>query len=144
MPSVTFKPHCDKYQIRKDGTSTLYMRITIDRKSKLVSLNKYIDPQLFDYDTKRIKTTKDSANAKQLNRFLSEEENRLEDIILELQKRDKPVSFENVIREYVADTAITSLSIAGRSLPTRRCNSVIVPITTMRLPSISWNGSSRI
>ena len=102
---VSYHIHCDKYQPKKDGTATLYLRLTINRKSKFISLSKCIDPKYFDFKKKRVKNTKGAPNPQKLNRFLNTEENRVDDIILELQRRNKPITFDNVLKEYKgADT----------------------------------------
>ena len=53
-PSVTCTIICDKHQVKTDGTAGLYIRLTIARKSRLIALNKYINPDCFDFDKKRI------------------------------------------------------------------------------------------
>jgi hypothetical protein len=92
MATITIKAHCDNYQPRVDGTAHLYLRITINRKSRLIPLHKYINPAHFDFTTKRVKAVKEEPNAKKLNRFLNEQETKIEDIILDLQAKGKPIT----------------------------------------------------
>ncbi|MBL4653033.1 MAG: phage integrase SAM-like domain-containing protein [Flavobacteriales bacterium] len=101
MEKVTYSIHCDKYQKKKDGTSAIYMRITINRKTRYLPLNKFVQPEYFDYEKKRVKVVKSVPNAKALNRFFLDKETEIEDIILDLQRRDKLVSFDVIKRSFL-------------------------------------------
>lgn len=97
---ITVKAHCDKYQKRKDGSSALYIRVTIDRKIKLLPLSKYIHSENWDDNAKRIKVVKAEPKAKALNRFLADEERRIDDIILDLQREGIEISFDKIKKRY--------------------------------------------
>ena len=97
---ITVKAYCDKYQKRKDGTSALYIRVTIDRRTKLLPLSKYIHSENWDDASKRVKVVKSEPNAKRLNRFIADEETKIDDIILDLQRQGVEVTFEKIKRIY--------------------------------------------
>lgn len=97
---ITVKAHCDKHQKRKDGKSTLYLKVTIDRRVRLISLSKHISFENWDDVTKRIKNLKAEPMAKAINRFLTEEERKLEQIVLEIQSQDGLVTFEKLKKFY--------------------------------------------
>ena len=95
--NITVKSHLNIHQPRLDGLCGLYLRITIDRKSKYISLRKYCNPDHFDFESKRVKVCLEEPNAKMINRFLKDEESRAENIILELQRTGQPVVFTTII-----------------------------------------------
>jgi len=101
MENVSYSVHCDKYQKRKDGTSGLYIRITIYRKSHYLRLGKFINNEHFDFEKNRVKNVKAVPNAKNINRFLSAQEFIVEDIILDLQRRDRAITFDSIKREFL-------------------------------------------
>jgi len=96
MEKVTFKIHCDKYQKRKDGTSSLYIRLTINRKSKLLPLNKFVVAEYFDSKAEKVKEVKEVPNARNLNHYLTSKKLEIDDIIHDLQRRKQAVTFDNV------------------------------------------------
>lgn len=100
MENVTHAIHLDKYQVKQDGTSALYMRLTINRKVKLLALNKYLKVEHFDFSKRRVKIIKELPNAKNINRFLVQKEMLIAEIILDLQNRNKPLSFNNIKQQF--------------------------------------------
>jgi len=101
MEKVTYSIHCDKYQVRKNGKCAIYMRITINRKTRYLPLSKYVEAENFDFNQKRFKIVNAVPSAKELNRFLSAQEVLVGDIILDLQRRSRAVTFESIKRSYL-------------------------------------------
>jgi len=100
MENVTHAIHLDKYQVKKDGTSALYMRLTINRKVKLIPLHKYIKAEHFDFTKRRVKELRELPNAKSLNTLLTRKSLLMDEILLDLQNRKKPLSFNNIKNLY--------------------------------------------
>lgn len=98
MDNITISTHLNIHQKRKDGLCGIYLRITINRKSKYISLRKLCNPAHFNFENKRVKNCLEEPNAQKINRFLSDEESRIQDIVLDLQRTNKPVTFYNILR----------------------------------------------
>lgn len=100
MDKVTISTHLNTQKKRKDGLANLYLRITINRKTKYISLRKLCNPAYFNFETKRVKNCIEEPNAQKINRFLKDEESRIQDIVLDLQRANKPVTFDTIINIY--------------------------------------------
>ncbi len=96
MKNVNIAIYCNTKKTKLDGTSTLSIRITIDRHAKYISLSKYIKPHFFDSKKKRVKEVKGIPNAKALNRLLSEYEIKVDSIVDELERQNEPVTFDRI------------------------------------------------
>lgn len=94
MEKITVSPHLAIHHRKEDGTCGIYLRITIDRRSKYISLRKFVKPEHFDSKTKTVKVVKDQPLAEKLNRFIADEKRRAQDIIYDLQRMEIPVTFE--------------------------------------------------
>lgn len=96
MPvSVKLVPR--KAFIKKDGTSALYLRVIIDRKSKSYRLNYYIDPSKWDWNKGIMKGSMPYVN--QINTYISNEIARANNFIFQIQNEGKSVThseFENL------------------------------------------------
>jgi hypothetical protein len=53
--SVNVKLFCKKSKVKPDSTAPIYLVLRIDNKDKLILTGKYIDPNLFDYNTGKAK-----------------------------------------------------------------------------------------
>lgn len=104
MDKVTISSHLNTQKNRKDGLASLYLRITINRKTKYISLRKLCNPAYFNFETKRVKNCIEEPNAQKINRFLKDEESRIQDIVLDLQRANKPVTFDTIINIYDGNT----------------------------------------
>lgn len=93
---VVLMEHKIKPESRGDGP--LYLRLTIDRKRKYISLGKFIHPSL--WDDKSSKVQKGAGNATKLNHFITQELNKIDRIILDLENSEKEITFEAILKEY--------------------------------------------
>jgi integrase len=89
-----------KIKFGSSGQATLYLRITIDRVSKFISLGKFVHPDLWDKDSSKV--LKGGNNSAKLNHFINQELNKIDRILLDLENQEKQVSFETVLKEYKA------------------------------------------
>ena len=76
-------------KIRKNGESPLYIRMTVERKSKYISLKQTIEKKYWDGDKQRVK--KSHPNAALLNSFLAKKKAEIEALALELEQGKKKV-----------------------------------------------------
>ncbi|PLW93688.1 MAG: hypothetical protein C0592_05340 [Marinilabiliales bacterium] len=74
-----------KDHVNKDGTTTLYLWVTIDRKTRKYSLGHYIDPKKWDFEKEKLKGTKPIDN--EFNDFVKDAKNNAERIILNIQRK---------------------------------------------------------
>lgn len=79
--------------MRPNGTAPIYLALRIGSKEKLISAGKYVDPELFDNRAEKVKH-------KKLQLTLNEMKAELEDVILDLEREKKPVTFETVIARH--------------------------------------------
>lgn len=77
-------------EVKADGTSPLAIRITQDRKSSYVYLDKSIKAEDWDSKTRRVK--KSHPNAARLNHFLVKKLAEASDMLLELEAQKNDVS----------------------------------------------------
>jgi integrase len=80
------------------GEGPLYLRLTIERKRKYISLGKYVHPNL--WEEKSSKVLKGAGNASKLNHFITQELNKIDRIILDLENSEKEITFEAILKEY--------------------------------------------
>jgi len=119
-PSVTCCIICDNHHLKADGNAGLYIRITIARKSKFIALNKYIKPDCFDFKKKRVKESSKVANPKLLNRYLDEQLHKLEDLIIELERRNHALTFENIKMKFYGTDPVDFHGYAARIINEER------------------------
>ncbi|MDA3883822.1 MAG: site-specific integrase [Bacteroidales bacterium] len=100
MANATVSIYLDSSYTKKDGTSRFYIRLTLNRKSKKIPLNLFINPDYYNARTKKIKEIKEVPNAKGNNLYLKEKESDVQQIIIELERRKQPVTFTNVLNLY--------------------------------------------
>lgn len=100
MANATVSVFLDSSYKKKDGTSRFYIRVTLNRKTKKIPLNLYINPDFYNPKTKRIKEVREVPDAKRNNLYLKEKESEVEEIIIELERRKQPVTFNNILNIY--------------------------------------------
>ncbi|MCK4661359.1 MAG: site-specific integrase [Bacteroidales bacterium] len=84
--------------IRKDETACFYIRITINRKTNYISLNKFIKPSFWDEGKGIVKSQHPLSN--KINHFLIKEKLKIDDILLNLQLQNKEISFNILKKTY--------------------------------------------
>lgn len=90
MPaSVKISPRQD--YVKKDGTSALYLTLTIDRKVKRYQLPFYIDPLKWDDARNQMKGS--SPLSVQVNAYVIDQLSRANATLFEIQNCNRPVSF---------------------------------------------------
>ncbi|WP_289055001.1 site-specific integrase [Carboxylicivirga marina] len=96
LPTVEIE--CRKSEANKKG-APLYIRITIDRRPRYISLKERINPNDFDFNKKKMK----QGNYKNLdiNDYITDEKRKVDEIIKRLHNSDKPISFENIKELYL-------------------------------------------
>jgi hypothetical protein len=67
---LTIKIILKKDKLNEQGLAPLYLRLTKDRKSKFISLQKYLRPE--EWNEKLCKVRKAHKNSVQLNAFLAQ------------------------------------------------------------------------
>jgi len=87
------KLYCKKNRLRPNGTAPIYLALRIASKEKLLSSGHYINPDLFDNKSEKVKH-------KKLQLTLNEMKAELEDVILDLEREKKPVTFDTVIARH--------------------------------------------
>lgn len=97
MANATVSIYLDSSYTRKDGTSRFYIRITLNRKTKKIPLNLFVNPDHYNPQTKKIKEIKELPDAKTHNLYLKEKESEIEEIIIDLERRKQPVTFNNIL-----------------------------------------------
>lgn len=100
MANATVSIYLDSSYIKQDGTSRFYVRVTLDRKTKKIPLNLFIQPEHYNSVTKKIKDIKELPNAKKCNLYLKEKENEVEQIIIDLERKKQAVTFANILNVY--------------------------------------------
>lgn len=83
---------------RKDGSSPICLRLTFNRKVKLVSLKKYVDPDLWNESKGLLKET--DPESENTNKLLKSYLKRANDIIFAFEMQNKPLSFEGFQFEF--------------------------------------------
>ncbi|SDK34041.1 Site-specific recombinase XerD [Catalinimonas alkaloidigena] len=97
--SVTAKAYCKKSKVRSDGLAPIYLIFRQPpHPERLVNTRKYIEPKYFDNKSGTCK--RGSNNSQKLNAFLTAEIARIDELVLDLQKRRQPVTIERVIQLY--------------------------------------------
>ncbi|MPM10135.1 Tyrosine recombinase XerD [bioreactor metagenome] len=91
MPaSVKIAPRHD--YVKKDGTSALYLTVTIDRKIKRYQLPYYVDPTKWDDNRGQFKGT--SPLACQVNTYVLDQLSRANSILIEIQNNKRNLNFK--------------------------------------------------
>lgn len=98
------KLYCKKSRTRGDGLAPIYFSIRIG-KQKLLYTGKNIKPELFNNDSGEIINKRLYGG---LNLYLEKEKNKLNDIILQLQLQEVPLTFEKIIGLYQNKSSFNS------------------------------------
>lgn len=85
--------------LKKDGTQTLYLRLTVNRKIKTFATGIAIPSKFWDKNKQQIKThVAGLANARDLASNLATQKADLDKIILDLQSKKQPVTIASIER----------------------------------------------
>lgn len=87
-------------KIRKNGEVPLYIRMTVDRKSKYISLGHTIPPKTWDADRERVR--KSHPNSARLNAFLAGKRAEIAALALDVEQGKKKVGRKGV-RDAMSD-----------------------------------------
>jgi integrase len=97
LPSVNVE--CRKANLNPKGEAPLYIRITINRRSNYISLKKYVNPVYFDSKKQKMKAG-DNRKMK-INSYITFEKEKIETIILDLHRSNRPLTFEAIRELYL-------------------------------------------
>lgn len=97
----SYKVVLRKENVRKDGTSPLAIRLTINRKIKYYSLNKYIEAKDWDSEKGRAKKSLQMHHA--LNRLVDQVNSKTADALYELERNGKSITFQSFESVYFDD-----------------------------------------
>jgi len=89
------------YRKKKDGTSSLALRIIKDRKTKYIFLKKYIKKA--DWNEVNCRVYKTHPNHKRLNNFILKKLSEADDLLLELESKEKVFSSGNIKKQLKKD-----------------------------------------
>jgi hypothetical protein len=107
-----------KNKTTQSGEAPLYLRLTIDRTSRFVSLGKYVHPSFWDEE--RGVVLKGGNNSQKLNHFINQERNKIERIILDLENQDKLLTFDAILKEYKARNKMDFIAFCKSEIPSRK------------------------
>lgn len=93
------KIFCKTKSTKQNGEAPIYFLLRSGKKETLINSTKYIPPKYFDNVKEKVKAG--YGNAMQLNKYLSEEVEKLEAIILELQKRGAGYTHKSIVDAYL-------------------------------------------
>ena len=96
LPTVDIE--CRKSDANKKGVP-LYIRITIDRRPRYISLKERVNPNDFDFKKKKMK----QGNYKNLdiNDYISDEKRKVDEIVKNLHNSKKQITFDNIKELYL-------------------------------------------
>ena len=94
LPSTNIEIRTDKTNSK--GEAPLYIRITINRRNKYISLKKYVNPDHFDKKAQKMKAGKNI----RIDRYIDKEKGKIDDIILDLHRNNRPITFETILNLY--------------------------------------------
>ena len=96
LPTVEIE--CRKSETNKQG-APLYIRITIDRRPRYISLKERVNPNDFDFKKKKMK----QGNYKNLdiNDYISDEKRKVDEIIKNLHNSTKQITFDTIKEIYL-------------------------------------------
>jgi integrase/recombinase XerD len=96
---VTHNVFLDMRRDRADQIYLLKIRVTVNRKSKEISLNTYLNKN--DWDAKHDRVKPAHPNAKLITQKLTTALNKLQEIALRLEAQDKVFSVEDIVDTYL-------------------------------------------
>jgi site-specific recombinase XerD len=97
--SVTTAVYQDSAK-KKDGTQSIYLRVTIERKIKTFPTGISIPAKFWDKDRQQVKLTVSGlANARELSAILNDKKAVLDKAIFELQGKKEAVTFASIERK---------------------------------------------
>jgi len=107
-------------KIKPDGSGEgpLWLRITMDRKAYFISLGKFVHPDYWDAEKGVV--LKGAGNAQKLNHFITQELNKIDRIILDLENDDKEVSFERIKKLYISDGKLDFIEFCREEIALRK------------------------
>ena len=87
-----------------NGRSPIYLRYTVNRKPRYFSIKKKIDPKYWKPDGKGY-VARQAPNSRELNYFLHEKIQKAESVILELDNKNIPLTFENFKQRFWGESS---------------------------------------
>ncbi|NOQ27293.1 MAG: hypothetical protein GQ564_18180, partial [Bacteroidales bacterium] len=96
LPTVEIE--CRKSEANKQGVP-LYIRITIDRRPRYISLKERVNPNDFDFKKKKMK--QGGYKNLNINDYISDEKRKIDEIIKSLHNSEKQITFDNIKELYL-------------------------------------------
>lgn len=87
-------------QVKKDGTCGLYLRITINRKKKDISLKTFINPKNWNKDKGKVVGRITTGNTERLNMILTNQLSKVNNILYNIEIKEIPLTFDNFMNFY--------------------------------------------
>ena len=109
MSTVTTKAVLRNNYVKRDGTASVLLRVTIDRRIKYYPLNNFIDPTDWDHDKGMVK--KQNENAFKINAYITICKKKVNDCILNLQIYEKPITFASFEELYLQKRIMTIIEL---------------------------------
>jgi hypothetical protein len=106
--------YCKKSKVKPDGTAPIYLMLRINSKDKLILTGKYIDPNLFDNNTRKAK--RGVPDMLKLNTYLGAKLAQMEKIILDFQHQGRSITHEYIISAYHADGSVLFVDLCRKEL----------------------------
>lgn len=86
-------------RVRRDGTSAIYLRITVERQSKRIALNLHWPPSYF-HEGECLDRFKGDGQARDYNLIIRDALAKGNDILIEYRLRRKAVSLEGFVKQF--------------------------------------------
>jgi hypothetical protein len=92
--SATFRIKTSKHDIKKDGTTAIYLYLNINGEVKMIRTGKYIDPMYFDNGKGTVK--KGNQDSIRMNELLNDFKKLHTQDILKMELLQKEVTYETL------------------------------------------------
>jgi integrase len=100
--SATVKVQARKDYIKNDGTTPLYLILTIDRKVKRIPLNFAVEASKWDWVKQQPKGN--YQNQLQLNKLISDTIDKANSILLRMQDNDTPITIDQFCHRFLSNS----------------------------------------
>lgn len=111
LPSI--KVECREKEANEEG-APLYIRITINRSSRYISLKKRVNPKSFDFKERKMK--QGDKNKLKINSYLESELKKIEQIILDLYESNKPITFNAIKESYLTGEKVSFIKFVEEAI----------------------------
>lgn len=98
IENVKVKLYCKTSKLNKRGEAAIYIEVRLFGKAKLYSTSKFIFPKDFDNNKGTVKSTYKLST--QLNSFLRAKISKMDEVILEIQNSNIPLTFEAISQRF--------------------------------------------